>query len=198
VRALRKWKIGLAIAGLSFVVGSARLVATGDTGWLTWVWFVVAAVYAFAALVARRLLFPERAEDLLGHLERRPRFATLLQQADTVAATGDPSSGSNIEERIRYLQQGSDESVTRNRVTNAVMTLAALIGIVLVVTGAGQKSGGDDDNAPSTPPPTSQVAPAVPGAAQPGAPAQTQVPAPAPTQAPAQAPKKDNDGDDDG
>ena len=86
--------------------------------------------------------------------------------------------------------------LTKNRIGNGLAVAGAVLGMVLVITGAGQKHGGDDD-APAAPPTTSQVAPAVPGQA--GAPAQSQAPAPGQSQpaAPA-APTKDDDGDDDG
>ncbi|MCD2196559.1 hypothetical protein LQ327_24600 [Actinomycetospora endophytica] len=83
--------------------------------------------------------------------------------------------------------------LTKERIGPVIATLAAIAGLVLVLTGAGHKADADDnDNAPSTPP-TSQVQPA-PGQVQaPVAPGQI---APPQTQAPQQ--QKDNDGDDDG
>jgi hypothetical protein len=54
--------------------------------------------------------------------------------------------------------------MTKNRIANSAATLAAVVGLVLVVTGAGQK---DDDSSPSPAPP-SQVAPAQPGQSPPG------------------------------
>jgi hypothetical protein len=192
VRALRRWKTGLALALVSFAVGSVRLIATGDTDWLTWIWFLIAAVYAFAGLVGRRLVFPERAEDLLGPLERRPRFAALLNESPD-----QPDSDGHLVQRVRYMQHGSEEMMTRNRIANALATIAAIVGMVLVFTGAGTQGGGDDD-APSTPAPPGQSAPAVPGQNQPGAPAQSNAPAQTQAPAPAAPPEKDNDGDDDG
>lgn len=91
--------------------------------------------------------------------------------------------------------------LTKNRVANGLAVVAAVAGMVLVITGAGGQKG--DDDAPATPS-TSQVAPAVPGAgqagpsAQPGGPAQSQPPAPGQSRPSAPAPKKDDDGDDDG
>jgi hypothetical protein len=192
VRALRRWKTGLAVALIGFAVGSVRLVATGDTDWLTWVWFVIAAVYVFAGLVGRRLVFPERAEDLLGPLERRPRFAALLGESPD-----QPDSDGNLVQRVKYMQHGSEEMMTRNRIANALATIAAIVGMVLVFTGAGTQGGGDDD-APSSPAPPGRSAPVVPGQNQPDAPAQSNAPAPVQTQAPVAPPEKDNDGDDDG
>ncbi|MCD2194796.1 hypothetical protein LQ327_15600 [Actinomycetospora endophytica] len=197
MRALRRWKAGLAVAVVAFTVGSIRLVAAGSTNWLTWVCFVIAAVYAFAALIGRRLIFPERPEDWLGRLERAPTIAGLLHRhhAQSMGPAAHPNT--SVARQIRTIQQGSDDMVTRNRIANALATIAAIVGMVLVVTGAGTKGGGDnDDNAPSAPAPPSQTAPAVPGQGQPGVPAATN---PAPqqqTQAPAPT-KKDNDGDDD-
>jgi hypothetical protein len=66
--------------------------------------------------------------------------------------------------------------VTKNRIGNALATLAAVVGMVLVITGAGHRSGGGDD-APRTPAPAGQVAPAVPGQGQPGVPARPPAPA---------------------
>ena len=128
---LRRWRTGLAVAAVSFLVGAVRLVATGSTGWLTWVWFVIAAVYAFVALVARRVVFPERPQDWLGRVER-PRFAALVPHGRTRAVGGSvgPASG--------HLRQGSDEAVTRNRIANALVVLAAIVGMVLVLTGTGR------------------------------------------------------------
>jgi hypothetical protein len=196
VRALRRWKAGLAVAVTVFVVGSVRLIATGSTNWLTWTCFVIAAVYAFAALVGRRLIFPERPEDLLGRRERTPTIAGLLHQHHTqsVGPAADPDT--RAARQIRRIQRGSDDMITKNRIANAVATLAAIVGMVLVVTGAGAQGDDDDNDAPATPAPPSQSAPAVPGQVQPGAPAATN-PAPAQTQAPAPT-KKDDDGDDDG
>jgi hypothetical protein len=196
VRALRRWRAGLAVAVVVLLVGSLRL-ASGTSDRLTWVCFVVAAVYAVTALVGRRLIFPERPEDRLGRRERAATIAGLLHQhrAQSAGSAADPDT--RVARHIRNIQQGSDDMVTRNRVANAVATLAAIVGIVLVVTGAGAKGGGDDDATPdSTPAPPSQTAPAVPGQVQPGAPAGSAPAAPAPqTQAPA-PPKKDDDDDD--
>ena len=73
--------------------------------------------------------------------------------------------------------------VTKNRIGNALAVAAAVVGLVLVFSGAGH---GDDTRA--TPPPPGQVvAPPAPG----------QVRAPGQTQAPAQQtqpPTKDDDG----
>ncbi len=86
--------------------------------------------------------------------------------------------------------------LTKNRIGNALAVAAAVVGLVLVFTGAGH--GDDKDDAPAAPPASSEVvpAPAVPGQVQ--APAQTQAPGGAQTQAPAAPPTKDDDGDDDG
>ena len=84
--------------------------------------------------------------------------------------------------------------VTKNRIGNALAVVAAVIGLVLVFSGAGH---GDRDDAPAAPPPASQVqapAPGQPAPAQPAAPTAGQPQAPAP----AAPPKKDDDGDDDG
>jgi hypothetical protein len=80
-------------------------------------------------------------------------------------------------EQSRSLREGSDEDVTKNRIANAIATLAAVVGMVLVITGAGHRSGGGD-SAPRPPAPPSQVAPAVPGQGQPGVPVRTPAPAP--------------------
>ncbi len=153
---LRRWKLGRGVAAGSVVVGSVRLVATGATDWLTWVWFLVAGLYAFGALVVRRLGAPERAEDWLGRLERTPRFATLLRQHPSPSRIRPES---NAAERIRYLQHGTEETVTRNRVANALAVAAAVVGLVLVSTGTGHP----DHDAPDTAPSSSQVSPADPG-----------------------------------
>jgi archaellum biogenesis protein FlaJ (TadC family) len=102
VRALRRWRSGLVVTAVCFLVGTVRLLATGSTGWATGVWFLVAAVYAFVALVARRLVVPERPEDWLG----------------------------------RSLWQDTAESPVRNRIANVVVTVAAVVGLLLVITDA--------------------------------------------------------------
>jgi hypothetical protein len=200
VRTLRKWKGGLAFAVLSFAVGTVRLLATGATDRLTWLWFVLAAIYAFTALVARRLVFPERPQHWLGRLQRTPTIARLLHQHGALSDGPATASETGVARHVRHLQQGSEEMVTRNRIANALATIAAIVGMVLVFTGAGSgQKGDDDDNAPSAPTPPSQTAPAVPGQSQPGAPAQTAPTGPQQSQPAAPAPsKKDNDGDDDG
>ena len=151
--AFRRWRSGLVVTVVSFAVGTVRLVATGATDWLTWVWFLLAGLYAFAAVVALRLGYLEPTEERLGRLERRPRFATVLRGHET--ASGPDS---DLARRIRYIQYESDESVTRNRIANALAVGAAVVGLVLVFSGAGQSG----DETPGSPP-TSSVAPAVPG-----------------------------------
>ena len=146
MRPVRRWRSGLGVAAVSFVVGSVRLVATGATDRLTWAWFLVAGLYAFAALVVRRLGLPERAEDWLGRLERTPRFATLLQQHSSPSRLHPES---NVAQRIRYLQHGTDETVTRNRIANALAVAAAVVGLVLV-SGAGHTDGHLPDPSPSS------------------------------------------------
>ena len=69
--------------------------------------------------------------------------------------------------------------LTKERVGNALAVAAAVVGLVLVFSGAGHKS---DDGAPATAPPAGQVQPAPAAPGQPPAPIQ---------QAPA-----DDDGDD--
>ena len=127
--AFRRWRSGLVVAVVSFAVGTVRLVATGATGWLTWVWFLLAGLYAFAAVVALRLGYLEPTEERLGRLERRPRFATVLRGHETAS--------------------GPDSDLAVG---------AAVIGLVLVFSGAGQSA----DETPGSPP-TGSVAPAVPG-----------------------------------
>jgi hypothetical protein len=86
--------------------------------------------------------------------------------------------------------------LTKERIGPVIATLAAIVGLVLVLTGAGQKADTNDDDAPSAPG-TSQVAPApapAPGRIVPAAQGQSAPPAPGQTQPPAQQPKKDNDG----
>jgi hypothetical protein len=156
MRILRWWKGGLGVATLSFVIGSVRLVGTGATDWLTSVWFLVAGLYAFAAVVVRRLGLPERAEDWLGPLERRSRLATLLERSPSVGSAARVRRDLDEAPRIGYLQLGSDEVVTRNRIANALAVAAAVVGLVLVFSGAGQKS---DDDTPATAPTSSHVAP---------------------------------------
>ena len=173
-----RWS-GVALAAGGVAIGVGRLLAAGATDWLTWVWFVLAAVYAGAAVVVRRLAFPERPQDWLGRRGRR---------------RGSP--GAVV--RTDHPPEGSDEVLTKNRIANGLAVLAAVTGMVLVITGAGgQKGGGDDDDAPASPT-TSHVAPAGPGQpGQVGAPAQSQAPAPGQSQPAAPAKPKDDDGDDD-
>lgn len=74
--------------------------------------------------------------------------------------------------------------VTKNRIGNALAVAAAVLGLVLVFSGAGH--GGD---ARATPPPADHVV-------APPAPGQVRAPAPAQqTQGPATPPGKDDDGD---
>jgi hypothetical protein len=75
--------------------------------------------------------------------------------------------------------------VTKNRIGNALAVAAAVVGLVLVFSGAGH---GDD--AGSTPPPASPVQVPAPGQAP-----QVKAPSSAPAQAPAAPPAKDDDGD---
>lgn len=87
--------------------------------------------------------------------------------------------------------------MTRNRVANLVATLAAVVGLVLVVTGAGQK--GDDDDSSPGPAPPGQVAPAQPGLSPPGAPTPGVGPAHPRSQPSTQPPSRpEGDTDDDG
>lgn len=177
MRASRRWKGAIAIGAVGFVVGSVRLVAVGATGWMTWVWFVVAAAYAFVGVVARGLSFPERPEDVLGRREHPPRFVRQLRQPprSIVAPRTRPGPESDITRRIALIQQAGEETLTRNRTANALATLAATVGIVLVFTGAGQHDSGDDD-ATSPPAPPGKIAPLVPGPTRPGSAAQPQQP----------------------
>ncbi|HEY2221644.1 hypothetical protein [Actinomycetospora sp.] len=81
--------------------------------------------------------------------------------------------------------------LTKERIGPVVATLAAIAGLVLVLTGAGHKADADDDDKAPSAPGTSQVVPApMPGQVQPAAPGQTRPQAPAP----AQQPQKDDDG----
>ena len=80
--------------------------------------------------------------------------------------------------------------LTKDRVGGALAVVGAIIGLVLVFSGAGnaQNSGDDGNGAPVDPPSISQVVPAPDGQVQ-APPGQSQPAAP-----PAQAPA-DNDGD---
>jgi hypothetical protein len=140
VRALRRWRGGLVVAAVCFVVGTFRLLATGATGWTTGVWFLVAAVYAFVALVARRLAVPERPEDWLGRAERTPRFGALLPalRPDAAGRAGPRVADSNVVARIRYLRADTMESTVKNRLANALVIAAAIVGILLVITSPDQ------------------------------------------------------------
>lgn len=177
MRTLRKWKSGFAFAALSVAVGTVRLLATGATDRLTWLWFVLAAVYAFTALVARRLVFPACPQHWLGRPQRTPTIAGLLHQHVALSDGSGIASETSVARHVRRLRQGSEEMVTRNRIANALATIAAIVGMVLVFTGAG--SGQKGEAVPGQPQPA-QTAPAAPQQSRPA------VPAPS---------KKDNDGD---
>ena len=195
---LKTWKGGLTAATVSLAVGLVRAFSDGGTNdWLTWACFLLGALYLFAAVAERRWGSSERPEVRLGRHDAaswwdastqdyRSRFRRLAVGTTQVK---------NVRHSVGHAEGGEFE-LLKNRIGNALATLAAIVGLVLVFTGAGQK--GDDDDAPATPPSSGQVAPAIPGQSQPAAPAQSRPPAPGQTQAPAPAqPKKDNDGDDD-
>lgn len=188
-------KNGLGVAVACLALGLIRTLVDGAADWLSWTCLVLAAFYALAPLVGYHLVAGGAVEALLGRPHGRPHYAASPPEYHSMYAESAARSSryDSIEAQIE-LAKGGEVGVTKNRIGNVLATLGAIVGMVLVFTGAGQKG---DDDAPGTPPP-SQVAPAVPGQSQPGAPAQSQAPAPGQTQAPAPAAPKDNDGDDDG
>jgi hypothetical protein len=75
--------------------------------------------------------------------------------------TATPKRDRSVTQWVGYDQAGEVGILTRHRIGNVLATVAAIIGLVLVFSGARQQ--GHDDDVPSTPAPPSQVAPAVPG-----------------------------------
>lgn len=158
---------GPAVAAAGVVAGLLLAVDGGGAhDWLTWACFLLGACYAIAALAVRRWGSSERPEMRLGRIDRVSWLASAVHEYRTSwrRRPARPTRDRSVTRWLRPDQAGETRVLSRHRVGNALATVAAVVGLVLVFGQAGRHA--DEDHLRGTPPPTGPSAPSVPGPGQ--------------------------------